>query len=562
MKNLNRMVPTALDVRRTNRVHNVQHLSSLPAGKMVPLQAIPLLREDAVRRGSLSLSFEMMETYEILLNTVNVNIMAYLVPTLAMERFQGSMDVFNRSFKGQPPLSGESVIPFFQFHEFRGGAENDEDRELYRYMGLHGGDEDLVITDYMESYNAIWNYRATNRSEKLELRELDDDSLAPAFWHHSQFEHVVSDFDDVSIEGEVPLDIAGFSGVAPVVSNNGQPRMSAPGQAISDSPMKYRRNADGSVHLRLDNGGSGEFDANVRWGTVTGLEADLSELAEELASGGVRLSLANIELAKKAQAMAKIRRRYERIDEEWVIDLLMAGLSVPEQALRKPMLLAQQRVPFQFAKRYASDGASLTESVTNGIASASLKFRVPRLATGGVIMVVAEVVPVQLFERQVDPFFHIGGQPYDADPVYPDYLRNYLDPQKVEIVTNRMIDADHDQPDDVFGFAPMNHRWNYNRPTVGGRYYYPNADAAGVEARKRIWAVERENPTLAEDFFVVSEINNDVFVVPDDDPVEVVISGDFIINGNTQFGPALIEASDSYDKVLEKAPLERIEKGV
>ena len=47
-------------VPKTTRMQDVRSLTSLPAGRVVPLAAIPLLREDAVRRCSLRFSFEMM----------------------------------------------------------------------------------------------------------------------------------------------------------------------------------------------------------------------------------------------------------------------------------------------------------------------------------------------------------------------------------------------------------------------------------------------------------------------------------------------------------------------
>ena len=74
MRSLARMQTNPIEVIRSRRAHDVRVLTSLPAGKMVPLRAIPLLREDAMERMSLRFSFEMAETVEILMNAVNVNI--------------------------------------------------------------------------------------------------------------------------------------------------------------------------------------------------------------------------------------------------------------------------------------------------------------------------------------------------------------------------------------------------------------------------------------------------------------------------------------------------------
>lgn len=82
----------ALSFPRSIRRHNARAITSLPAGKSVPIFASGLLREDAVRSGRLRFQFEMMETAEIIMNPINVRVMAYFVPMLALDRFQGSMD--------------------------------------------------------------------------------------------------------------------------------------------------------------------------------------------------------------------------------------------------------------------------------------------------------------------------------------------------------------------------------------------------------------------------------------------------------------------------------------
>ncbi len=221
----------------------------------------------------------------------------------------------------------------------------------------------------------------------------------------------------------------------------------------------------------------------------------------------------------------------------------------------QPMLLAEKRTIFGMAKRYASDGASLTESVVNGATYLDMSIQCPRIGTGGVIMIVAEITPDQLFERQEDPYVHT----VDVESL-PQYLRDTLDPEKVDIVKNSRIDIDHDQPNDTFGYEPMNARWNINCPRVGGRFYRPKVDAGFDEDRQRIWAVETKNPRLSTDFYLCTNIHTKPFVVTNQDPFEVVTQGDVFIEGNTVFGGHLVEATDDYEKVLALAPTERVEK--
>lgn len=554
MINLNRKVTAPLQVARTNRLHQTRSITSLPAGKMVPLAAIPLLREDSVRLGAYRLSFEMMETAEILMNAVNVRVMAYLVPSLALDRFQGSMDILNRSYAGEPSLEGGTVIPYIETEAF--GAIGDN--KIYEYLGLHGKADTPVNTMYLESYNQIWNHRAANRSPDITPRPRLAKTLAPAFWLHQGFAHIVPDFDQAVIDGEVPLNITssdlpvyrrgGAADRLPVVGDGTDPSV------ISDHSVTprdlYFRTA-GTMGYR---GATTDLQENAQWSN-TGMQADLSDVFAELQDNGITVSLSNIELARKTQAFARLREQYTGHTDEWLIGMLMDGLTVPDQALKQPMLLADKSTVFGMAKRYATDSGNLTESVVNGVTFLDLSIALPRLATGGVIMIVAEITPEQLFERQKDPFLHATS----VDD-FPAYLRDTLDPEKVSIVTNDFVDVDHDTPTDTFGYAPLNHEWNITKPTIGGRFYRPEVDAGFDEDRQRFWAVETQNPTLSADFYLCTTMHQKPFVVTDQDPFECVTVGNAIINGNTVFGGALIEASDSYDKVMAVAPQERIEK--
>lgn len=545
-----RMATHPLAAPRTMRRHSARGITSLPAGKMVPLAAFPLLREDAVRSGRLRFSFESMETAEILMNAINVRVMAYLVPWLALERFNGSMDQLNLSYEGKPPLEGEEVVPFIETAAFGAHSAN----PIYKYLGLHGREAQLVNTAYVETYNTIWNFRAKNRSPDLALRTRLQNDLAPAFWAHEQFRHIVPDFDQAAIDGEVPLNItsAGLAlseDYANVLLNG------ANGPAIIRNKTS---NTVASISVLTAKGGGAFSDSSYtndyNLDPNGSLRADLTGIVAELEQNGVTISLSNIELARKTQAFARLRQQYNQ-HEDWIINLLMDGISIPEQAFKQPMLIGEKKTIFGMAKRYATDSGNLTESVVNGATFLDMSVQVPRIGTGGVIMIVAEITPDQLFERQEDTFLHT----LDVDGL-PQYLRDTLDPEKVDIVHNGRIDTDHETPDATFGYEPMNARWNIEAPRVGGRFYRPEVDAGFDEDRQRIWAVETANPTLSTDFYLCTTMHTKPFVVTNQDPFEVVTQGDLFIEGNTVFGGHLIEATDDYEKVLAVAPQERIEK--
>ena len=536
-----KMSTTPIAVPKSTRIHTATALTSLPAGKMVPIAAFPLLREDSVISGRLRFSFESMETAEILMNAINVRVMAYLVPTLAFDRFEGSMDQLNRSWSGEA-FKGLPVVPYVETKAFGASGAN----QIYKYLGLHAKPTAMVNTMYLEAYNQIWNFRAKNRSGDLTLRDRLATDLAPAFWTHERFKHIVPDFDQAVIDGEVALNVVNSKmpvrGIAVKKQQAGwidNANIAAGETGGVSVAYKKMRGAGPEVHIKgVDIGG-----------TI------FPDIFAELQSNGITVSLSNIDLARKTQAFAELREQYHGHSDEWIINMLMDGLTIPEQAFAQPMLIGEKTTVFGMSKRYASDAANLTESVVNGATFLDLSIQLPTIPTGGVIMVVAEVTPDQIFERQKDPFLHIQ----DAEQ-FPHYLRDTLDPEKVEAVPNDYVDVDHDTPNATFGYAPLNYPWNIEAPRIGGRFYRPDVDAGFDEDRQRIWAVETKNPTLSTDFYLSTNMHTKPFVVTNQDPFECVTQGDLIIRGNTVFGGVLHEATNDYDKVMEVAPQERIVK--
>lgn len=534
-----RVKSTPVSVPRTTRHHDVRVLTSIPAGKMTPVCVIPLLREDAIQNCTLRLSFEMMETAEILMNAVNVAVKAYLVPHLVYDRFGGSIDLLNKSYEGVA-FGNDPVVPFFTM---MGGMPDPKTNQVHVYLGKHVKANTPWSSIYLEAYNEIWNFRAKNRSPDLALRSIYNANLAPAFWQHQGFAHIVPDFDQAMIDGEVPLAIQGGS---------------LPVRGLYTAATAGTNNAAGLVDSVGYQPVAGAFPATTAITAEKQAAAPYAPIIfAELAENGITVTLSNIELARKTQAFAQLRRQFSGHTDEYLIDLLMDGISIPEQMMAQPMLLAERNTIFGMSKRYASDAANLTESVVNGATFVDLNIRTPKIGVGGVVMVVVEITPEQLFERQADPYLFA-----DNPQKLPQFLRDTLDPEKVSVVPNKYVDVNHATPDGVFGYAPLNHEWNHTAPCIGGRFSRPTVDGAFDEDRQRIWSVETANPTLSTDFYLCTNMHTKPFVVTNQDPFEVVIRGGATITGHTVFGQLLIEASDDYEQVFEEAPIERINKPV
>ena len=539
------MVPTApIQVQRSTRRDRGRVLTSADAGKVLPLKYIPMLREDAVKRGRVRVNIEMMETAELLMNGIRVDVMAHYVPMLAFERFNGSMQELNSSYKGEPGIGG-SVVPYFEKNKFykpstdtvnilsstsalvldTTNIDNAGMDTFYRTMGIHTQASDFNTT-VVESYNAIVNHRRKARSASLPLRNPFDHRFAEAFWSMDN-NHIVSDFDQKLIDGEVAMKALTFQ--APVRVED---------QRTASAQTSVGIGTDGTTLQALLNGAQDIY-------------------AELTAGGNATMSLADIEQAKKTAAFAKLRSMYDGIDDEHIIDMLMEGIRVPEEAMKQPILLAKQSTMIGYNQRYATDAANLDTSVTNGFATVDLSIRTPQMNTGGVIMITAEIVPEQMWERKKDYFLYET----NADNL-PNYLRDVLDPEQVSVVKNDHLDVNHSTPNGTFGYAPLNHEWMLrDLVNVGGKYYRPANDAFD-EDRAKIWTVETTDPVLNEDFYLVSGLHKKVFSDQVADAFEITCISDVEITGNTVFGERLLEtdATSDYEAITDLVDSARIDK--
>lgn len=535
MDGINRLNHRPVRTPRTRRNHPLQIGTSFMPGLCVPLAAMPLFREDSMN-GDVTVTVEMMETHELLMNSTNLRVTAYFVPYQAFERFDGSRDQLDRSYMGQPKIDGGAVVPFFETMAAPAVGTN----PILRAMGEHANAGDIVNTSFIEAYNQIINMRLINRSPNLPKRGRLDTALAPAFWLNSQWQHVVPDFDQAVIDGEVALNV---KPLALPVKGIGVFGGATPG------PFSKKETGGGSVTYPT---GWQASAANVVTIREDPLNANFPGIYAEMVENGITVSLASIAMAKKAQWFAKLRESYSGIEDEYLIDMLMSGLSIPDQAMKRPILIADQTTKFRQAKRYASDYANMAESAVSGAASLSFTLAVPQQNVGGIVMIMAEALPDQLFERQANPYLYttqVSG--------LPDALRDELDVQKVDLVTNRQVDVTHATPAATFGYEPMNAKFNRWGPKLGGKFFRPATTGSNDEVRQRLWAIELANPVLGASFYLCPPIHLKPFLDTASDPFEATVAGGAVITGNTVFGGMLVENTNLYAKVIAKNPTEQ-----
>lgn len=536
---MNRQVATPMQYQRNLRAANMTCLTTMPAGKVVPLKSVWLHREDGVRRGKMVVNVEMEETAEILMNAVNLELRAYFVPALAFNQFEG-MDDFNKSYKGIPLRDGEQPVPFFE--TLTRAAHGSE--PILEYLGLHvpvGAEYNSV---HVKAYNEIWNHRAKNRSKKITLRDENDKTLAPAFANHDRYRHIVPTIDIAEKQGEVALQIAeakmavsGIGGNTTTFANN-----NVDANETGATGGRNYLNAKSLNNDALDNMMYVEEDPD---------NPGFPNIYANLDANAITVFLSDIVQAKRTAFFARMKEQYSGLEDEEIVELLMDGIRVPDQALKQPWLLDRANTVIGMTKRNATDGANLTEHVAEGFTQVALNISLPPVTTGGVIMVVAEAAPDQIFERQEDPILNI------TDPAeLPNRVTDELDIIAAEPVYCNYIDQDHDNPDTLFGYAPKNHKWDDHAVRVGGRHYRPEVDAAFDEDRQFIWANEVQNPTLAEDFYVLSEVHQRPFEIDSIDPFRVTSMGYLYIDTLTVMGAALIEAQGNYADIVARQPAE------
>jgi hypothetical protein len=544
------MIPTGpIKVQRSVRRDRGRVLTSADAGKILPIKYIPMLREDAVRRGKVRLNFEMMETAEMLLSGINVHVYAHYVPFLAFERFNGSMDELNKSYQKENGIGG-SVVPYFNTVSSAAALDTTagDAATFLQTMGIHT-QASTINTTIVEAYNAIVNHRRKARSASLPTRTATDWSLAEAFWGLEN-NHIVPDFDQKLIDGEVALN--GLSFKAPIYSK-GMVEVDATNKRYT--PSGGGINYDNTyVHYAPSQPSSIAYN-NINDELVE-LEGIFAELTSSSTYGSATMSLADIEQAKRTAAFAKLRSMYDGIDDEHIIDLLMEGIRVPEEQMKQPILLSRASTMIGYNQRYATDAANLDTSVTNGFATVDMTIRTPQMNTGGVIMITAEIVPEQMWERKKDYYL------YETDPDnLPNYLRDYLDPEKVSVVKNDHLDVNHSTPNGTFGYAPLGHQWMRDLVNIGGKYYRPANDAFDAD-RAKIWTAETTDPTLSDDFYLVDGLHKKVFSDQNADAFEITCLSDVEITGNTVFGERLLEAdaTSDYEAITDLVDDNRIEK--
>jgi len=419
------------------------------------------------------------------------------------------------------------------------------DSDFGRTLGIHFKAA-VANSDVVDAFNLIYNFRLAAHSSKLTRKKYITESVAealalpPAFWPASRFSSIVPDYERALVVGALDLDVS--AGKMPV---HNLIRVAGTGTNVGTVASAVNSHDNSTITPTPPIGDLRNI--MMHYQTTENVWA-------EMAGETVTTSLADIDKARTTQAFAKLRTSMAGmntsgfINDDTVLAHLMQGLSVPVDQFKRPWLLDSKRVPFGFAERFATDSANLDTSVTVGRASVQLSLNVPANDVGGVVIFTVEVLPEQIHERQLDEWLHV----VDTDSL-PNALRDIQNPEPVDIVPSSRIDAKHTTPDALYGYEPMNDKWNRAFTRLGGAFYQATPGTPQTDQRSAIWQADVVDPTFnANHWLAPAPFPHYVFADTAAPAFEFVVRHSCKIVGLTQIGDVLVENNDDYQAVKDE----------
>ena len=520
----------------SRRYDRVVGMTSGQAGELALVDYIPLLRNDSAS-GQIMVDVDLGRLAKPLMNGVVLEVQAWCVPKAAFPQYNGYADyVHSMNGTSQESLGNPDLEPAPQFFTAVASADIGSDYPLLKTLGMHGVSGWDHNMDLVDAYNLVYNTRLEARSTKLAKRKyFTEDPVASttvgtAFWPRGPRDAWVPDYERALIIGALELEFS--SGSLPIFPLN-------PEAVTANTTAGLQWSNPSRQGIIEDTLGGSDDDRRIR-----------ARFLDEAAV----TSLADIDKARQTEAFAKLRQAMAGQDvsgfvsEETVLAELMNGFVVPDDMLQRPFMLDSSQVLFGMSERFSTTSDDLEASISEGRARAALSVNCPKLSSGGYIVVTLSVTPERVEERFADDAFQIT----DADD-YPQALRDALDKEPVEIVTNARVDTAHTDAGGIYGYEPLNNRWNRQFTRLGGKYYTPTAGAGFSEARSSIWLTEVVDPKFTEDHWLANGVDQSVFMDTVVDCWEARVRHDLVVVGQTIFGDALAENNDEYADTLADA---------
>jgi hypothetical protein len=543
-----------LSFPRTLRRDNQSLLTTGVAGVSIPFGFVPLFREDAAT-GRVTVVAELAEMPAPIENAVIGRLQTWFVPRPAFPQFTG-LDEYTHSYQGKniTQLGAAARTPpsLFQTASVSATYATANSSEFYTAAGITLKAGEDRNTDYEDAYVLVHNFRLAAHSSKMTRADYYAENattaleLKPAFWPRAALHSVVADYEQAVIVGSLDLDVT--AGQVPVK-----------GIGMQDSSLP----AASSRTMRETDGSSGRsitgWASNITNSAVL-IEEDASntgypDIYADMASQTLTSSLADIDKARLQQSFAKAVQAMDgnqfsgfNNDDVLILDL-MNGFSVDATLLNRPWLLDNKTGVFGMSERHATDAANLDDSVVVGQLMLQTSINVPPAKYGGIIFSQFEFMPERVRPRASDEYLYVQDE---SD--LPNALRDSLNTEPVEIVTNGEIDTAHTTIAGTFGYRELNGKWNRDRTLMGGDFLSLTPGAHATAARTQIWQPEYIDEVLTSDFWLCEHpFPQDVFSSPANDTVTLSVRVDCTISGITQFGSQLSEDNSEFADITTES---------
>lgn len=536
----------------TRRMDNTSGKTSGPAGVSIPFAVAPLFRGDSCA-GRVTIGMELAEMPKPLENAVIARVQAWFNPRTALPHFEG-IDEYTHAYHGKTiSRIGESArnAPALFDTVGTGAIAAAQASEFFKALGISLQATTAINTDYIDTYVNIYNFRLASHSSKMANADYYQENattsleLKPAFWPRNRMHDIVPDYEQALVKGSLDLDVTagqipvsgigvGISNTYPTSSKNIHQTGGSGTEVYADSTVVTNATADMETMIQEDPNNAGYPGI---WAEMTGQT--------------IPTTLADLDKARTTQAFAKALAAMDGADfsgynnDDVIVAELMQGFQVPSELYQRPWLLDSKTVVFGMNERHATDAANLDDSMTTGRAQVTLSVNIPRVEYGGIFMATVEVMPERLYERQSDEYLYCT-TPEDL----PNAIRDLQRTEPVDSVVNRRVDVLHATPAGIFGYEPMNAKWEREFTRFGGefRQLVPGTPATG--ARTAIWQADYVDPAFTSDHWLCPHpFPQGVFSAPSNDIVNISYIQNLTITGITQKGEALVEDNSEFTTV-------------
>lgn len=412
-------------------------------GELVPIGLTEVLPGDTVQQAT-SLLVRVSPLVSPVMHPVHVRVHHWFVPNRLV--WAGWEDFIT----GGPDGMNSDIVPSIANPNVEGG--------LGDYLGLVPGAGGLVNAMPFRAYALIWNewYRDQDLQTELPISTASGtDTTTPTSLQHCAWEkdYFTSARPWTQKGPEVTIP---FGVTAEVVSNGRQPKLNVYGQ-VTDGPLI---SGDDGLESALRVGGATTTQANVAWGSETGLQTDL-----------MSATAVNVNEFRRAFALQRYEEARARYGSRYTEYLRYLGVRSSDARLQRPEYLGGGKQTIQFSEVLqtgpgSTDGSPVAGGVGqlagHGIgAMRSNRYR-KFFEEHGYIISLLSVKPKTMYMTSMARHW--------LRKTKEDYFQRELQHIGQQPIWNAEVHATHANPTGTFGYQDRYDEYRRAESTVAGDF--------------------------------------------------------------------------------------------